>query len=166
MTQITETIDFAPAIVNVSGSTKTERQLSVVHQASGAAKMALSNQGGKVGAAARAGVANAGLEVIAKQASTGNYKPFAEYLAARLGEDFVITNRATFNALPDIMDMRILKAKQTKNGGYVTDKKTGGLKPSTAHALALELRAIAVEVIDMADRMYAANAAKRAAIAA
>lgn len=159
-------VDFSPAIINVSGANKSERQLSVAHHASGAAKMALSNQKGKLGAAVRAGVASAGLQAIAKAASNANYKPLAEYLAARLGEDFVISNRASFNSLPDQFEMRIMKAKQAKNGGYVMDKKTGAMKPSAAHALALELKATCVEVIDMAEAEYQARVAKCVALAA
>lgn len=161
-----QSVEFARAIVNVEGTTKSDRQLSVAYQASGAAKMALSNQKGKLGAAVRAGVANAGLQAIARAASTANYKPLAEYLAARLGEDFVISNRASFNSLPDQFEMRIMKAKQAKNGGYTMCKKTGAMKPTAAHALALELKAVCVEVIDMAEAAYQAEVAKRAALAA
>jgi len=146
MSQITE---FSPAIITVFGSTKTERQLSVVNSASPSTRMALANATGKMGIAARNGIANGGLNGIAKQASMGNYKPCAEYFAARLGQGFVISSRATFESLADQMEASIMRAKSAKNGGYVTDKKTGGQKPSAAHALALELKAIAVELVSV-----------------
>ena len=146
MSQITE---FSPAIITVFGATKAERQLSVINYASPSTKMALAIVGGKMGIAARIGVANDGLLGVAKQASTGNYKPAAEYFAARLGQGFVISSRATFESLADQMEARIMLAKSAKNGGYVTDKKTGGQKPSAAHALALELKAISVELVSV-----------------
>jgi hypothetical protein len=147
MSQITE---FSPAIITVSGATKLEKQLSVVNYASPSTRMALANATGKMGIAARNGIANGGLNGIAKQSSMGNYKPAAEYFAARLGQGFVISSRSTFESLADQMEARIMQAKSAKNGGYVTDKKTGGQKPSAAHALALELKAISVELVSVA----------------
>ena len=38
---------FTPALINVEGKTKTERQLSVVNQSSPYTKMALANAKGK-----------------------------------------------------------------------------------------------------------------------
>ena len=164
MSNIQTTESFTPAIIHVEGTTKSERQLSVVHHASGYTKMALANAKGKMGQAARAGIANGGLQAIAKQAAWPhcNYKPAAEYFAARLGKDFVISGRSTFESLADLFEMNIMAAKQTKNGGYVTDKKTGALKPSAAHALGLELKAIAVEMIEQAAQ-YTADAKLKAA---
>ena len=163
MTQVTE---FAPAIIAVTGATKLEKQLSVVNYASGYTKMALANAKGKMGIAARNGIANGGLQSIAKQAGAGNYKPAAEYFAARLGQGFVISNRATFESLPDQMEARIMLALSAKNGGYVTDKKTGGQKPSAAHAMALELKAIAVELVSLAADFAMQGREVRAAIEA
>jgi hypothetical protein len=159
-----QSIETTPAIINVTGATKSERQLSVVYAASGYTKMALANSKGKVGVAARNGLANGGLQAIAKQAAWPhcNYKPAAEYFAARLGKDFVISGRSTFESLADLFEMNIMAAKQAKNGGYVTDKKTGALKPSAAHALGMELKAIAVEMIEQAAQ-YTADAKLKAA---
>lgn len=159
-----QNIETTPAIINVSGATKSERQLSVVYQASGYTKMALANAKGKMGVAARNGLANGGLQAIAKQAAWPhcNYKPAAEYFAARLGKDFIISGRSTFESLADLFEMSVMAAKQAKNAGYVTDKKTGALKPSAAHALALELKAIAVEMVEQAAQ-YSADAKLKAA---
>jgi hypothetical protein len=163
MTQVTE---FAPAIIAVTGATKLEKQLSVICGASGATKMALANAKGKMGIAARNGIANGGLQSVAKAASTGNYRPAAEYFAARLGQGFVISSRAKFESLPDQFEERIMLALSAKNGGYTTDKKTGAQKPSAAHALALELKAIAVELVSVASEFAAERTANRQAIEA
>ena len=165
MNQVTTT-SFAPAIVDVTGSTKVERQLSVVAQCDGYTKMALANAKGKLGLAVRNGVANGGLMGIAKQASNGNYKPCAEYIAARTGKPFVISGRASFQSLPDQFEMSIMAAKSAKNGGYVLDKKTGAHKPSATHALALELKAIAIELIANAESFHAERVSAKSAIEA
>ena len=164
MSNVQTTETYTPAIVNVTGTTKSERQLSVVYNATGYTKMALANAKGKMGQAARAGIANGGLQAIAKQAAWPhcNYKPAAEYFAARLGKDFIISGRSTFESLADLFEMTIMASKQAKNGGYVTDKKTGALKPSAAHALGMELKAIAIEMVEQAAQ-YSAEAKAKAA---
>jgi hypothetical protein len=159
-------VSFAPAIVDVTGSTKVERQLSVVAQCDGYTKMALANAKGKLGLAVRNGVANGGLMGIAKQASNGNYKPCAEYIAARTGKPFVISSRASFESLADQFEMSIMAAKSAKNGGYVLDKKTGAHKPSATHALALELKSIAIELIANAAAFHAERVSAKSAIEA
>ena len=165
MNQVTTT-SFAPAIVDVIGKTKVERQLSVVSQCDGYTKMALANAKGKLGLAVRNGVANGGLMGIAKQASNGNYKPCAEYIAARTGKPFVISSRASFESLADQFEMSIMAAKSAKNGGYVLDKKTGAHKPSATHALALELKSIAIELIANAAAFHAERVSAKSAIEA
>ena len=165
MNQVTTT-SFAPAIVDVIGTTKVERQLSVVSQCDGYTKMALANAKGKLGLAVRNGVANGGLMGIAKQASNGNYKPCAEYIAARTGKPFVISSRASFESLADQFEMSIMAAKSAKNGGYVLDKKTGAHKPSATHALALELKSIAIELIANAESFHAERVSAKSAIEA
>lgn len=158
-----ELAQFTPAVIDVIGKTKTERQLSVVHHASPFAKMALANAKGKVGQAARAGIANGGLQGIAKAAAwpTCNYKPSGEYFAAQLGEPIVISNRAAFESLADQMEARIMKAKMGKNGGYVTDKKTGAQKPGATLAKLMELKANAVELVAAAKSFTDEAKAKR-----
>lgn len=163
---IAQSIDFKPAIIEVTGKTKTDRQLSVVRGASMQAKLALTDSKGKVGIMARAGVARSGLGAIAASAAKNNYGPAAEYFAARLGQPMVISNRASFDSLPDLFESSIMKAKMAKNGGYVEDKKTGALKPSPTHALALELKSIAVELVAHKESIIAERAAETAAITA
>lgn len=167
-----ELAHFTPAVIDVIGKTKTERQLSVVHQASTQTKLALANAKGKVGVAARNGIAYTGIQSIAKAAAwpTCNYKPSGEYFAAQLGEPIVISNRAAFESLADQMEARIMKAKMGKNGGYVTDKKTGAQKPGATLAKLMELKANAVELVAAAksftDEAKAQRAEAKAAITA
>ena len=160
-----ELAQFTPAIVNVSGKTKTERQLSVVTYASGYTKMALANATGKVGKAARDGIASGGIQAIAKQAAfpSCNYKPAGEYFAAQLGEPMVISNRAAFESLADQFEARIMKIKLSKNGGMVTDKKTGAEKAGATLAKAMELKAIAIEMVASAEYFSDEAKAKQAA---
>ena len=162
-TQIAQNVSFAPAIINVDGATKTDRQLSVIRNASTQTRLALANAKGKLGTEARHGIARAGLAEIAKAAANNNYRPAAEYFAARLGQPMVISGRASFDALPDVFEAMVMKAKMAKNGGYVEDKKTGAMKPSAAHALALELKAIAVELVAEKEAIFAEKQAARTA---
>ena len=140
-------VEFAPALIEVNGKTKAERQMSVVVHASGATQTAQCTMTGSVGKSVRASIARAGLESVAKAAAHNNYRPAAEYFAARLGEPIAISNRSSFESLPDLFQARIMKAKMGKNNGMREDKKTGTLVPGAALALALELKAIAVELI-------------------
>ena len=163
-----ELATFTPALVNVFGKTKTERQLSVVQDASPYTKMALANAKGKMGQAARNGIANGGVQAIAKQAAfpSCNYKPAGEYFAAQLGEPMVISNRAGFESLPDQFEARIMKAKLSKSGGMVTDKKTGALKAGATLAKLMELKAVATEMVASAKEFTADAKAQQAAITA
>lgn len=156
---------FTPASINVFGKTKSERQLSVVNTASAYTKMALVNAKGKVGQTARAGLANGGIMAVAKQAAypTCNYVPAGEYFAAQLGEPMFISNRATFESLPDQMEARIQRAKLSKSGGYVIDKKTGAQKPNAALSKAMELKAAAIEMVAAAKQFTEEAKAKQAA---
>jgi hypothetical protein len=159
---------FTPAIINVDGKTKTERQLSVVNHASPYTKMALANAKGKMGVAARAGIANGGIQAIAKQAAwpSCNYKPAGEYFAAQLGEPIVISNRAAFESLADQFEARIMKIKLSKSGGYTTDKKTGAQRISAAMSKMMELKAVATEMVASAEYFTEQAKSEKAAIAA
>lgn len=161
---MTNEISIRPAIITVEGKTKTERQLSVMAIASSQTKLALANAKGKVGQAARAGIAGLGLGGIAKQAAwpTCNYNPVAEYIAAQLGEPICISNRAAFESLADQFEARIMKAKLSKSGGYTTDKKTGALKPNASLSKLMELKAVAIELVAVANEISAQAKAERA----
>ena len=161
-------ITMSAVRVVVNGSTSSERKLSVVNTASGAAILALTGMSGAVGKAARIKTSEMGLSAIVKAASHDNYRPLAEYLAARLGECIVVSNRASFESLPDQMEQRILKAQASKSGGYREDKKTGAMVPNASLALAMTLKAECVEIIakqqELRDERTAVKAAERAAI--
>ena len=159
-----ELATFTPAIINVTGKTKTERSLSVITYASGYTKMALANAKGKVGLAARNGIASGGIQAIAKQAAfpSCNYKPVGEYFAAQLGEPMVISNRAAFESLADQFEARIMKIKMSKTGGYVTDKKTGAERVGATLAKAMELKAVAIELVAAAEYFTSEAKAKQA----
>jgi hypothetical protein len=164
--QVQTEVSYTPAIINVSGKTKTERQLSVVNTASTQTKLALASAKGKVGQAARNGIAYTGLKAIAQAAAKANYRPAAEYYAARLGQPMVITNRASFESMPDVFEAMIMKAKMSKNGGYSQCKKTGALKPTAALSIAMELKAIAIEMIDDVKAIVAESNQAQVAITA
>jgi len=163
MSNIVETLaPAAPAIIEVYGKTKSERQMSVVSQASSVTLAALCDAKGKVGQAVRGAFARDGLRGVARAAAwpTCNYKPMGEYLAARLGEPVVITNRASFLALPDSFEARIMKVKLSKSGGYTLDKKTGMTKPNATLSLLMRLKAECVEAIETVAQLSAEAKAK------
>jgi len=151
-----------PASVNVFGQNKVERQLSVAVHATAEARQALINSKGKLGQAVREGFATAGLVRCAEAASKGNYRPAAEYFAAKMGQPFVISTRASFDALPDLFQTMILRAKMAKNGGYIVTKK-GVTVMSGPHKQAVELLADAELLIAEKDRIFAARLAEHPA---
>lgn len=152
-----EIITTVAGAVDVVGKTNADRRLSVLDVAGVASTMALSASNGKVGKAARMLTSATGLESIASQASHNNYRPVAEYIAGRTGKASCVSNRASFVSLPDRFDEAVREARMGKNGGYVTDKKTGAQKPGAKLALALELKAVAVELVQRADELYKAR---------
>lgn len=144
---MTYEITTAPVYIAVEGKNKVERQVSVVRNATDSALTACLSMKGKVGNAIRESGARSGLVQIVQHCASGSYRSLAEFLAIRLGEAMVISNRSTYEALPDFFEARIYQAKLGKNGGFVTDKKTGALKPGAKLALAMELKSICVDII-------------------
>lgn len=153
-------VTVTPVIVNPEGATSTERRLDVIHRtASMPVLLALMTESGKIGKAARERAATGGQVGIVQQAASGNYRPLAEYFAARTGDAFVISGRAAFESLPDLFEAKILTARKGKDGGMKTNKD--GLEvPGPKLALALELKAIAVECIAEAKRIHEERRAK------
>ncbi len=139
-------ITIAPAIVNVSGKTKVERQVSVVRTASQQALTACLSLKGKVGNAIRANAASAGLLDVAAACVNSNYKPLVEMLSIRLGEPMIVSSRASFESLPDLFEARIMKAKLAKNDGMRIDKKSGALVAGSKLAVEMELKALVTGV--------------------
>ena len=160
MSEISNT-SFAPAIINVTGKTATERKLSVFVDASAQAQLALVSAGGKVGKAAVVRAAQIGLVQVVHSCANANYKPLAEFIAGRTGKPMVIGGRASFESLPDQFEVSIMAAKLKKSGGYVLDKKTGAMKANAELALAMELKSICVEMIAQVANIHAERASKR-----
>lgn len=157
-------ITIAPVIVNVTGKTKVERQVSVVSRASDTALSACLSMKGKVGNAIRAEVTHSGLVSVANACFNANYKPLAEMLAIRLGEPMVITNRASFESLPDFFEARIMKAKLAKNDGMRIDKKTNAMVSGSKLATELELKSMVVNIIRAVAEAHAAKKAEQEAV--
>lgn len=159
-------ITIAPAIVNVSGKTKVERQVSVVRTASQQALTACLSLKGKVGNAIRASAASAGLLDVAAACVNSNYKPLAEMLSIRLGEPMVISNRASFESLPDMFEARIMKCKLAKNDGMRLDKKSGALVAGSKLATEMELKAMVTDIIRAVNEYHATRKAEQQAVEA
>lgn len=139
--QITNTFnfditEFAPAHVQVTGLTTTEKKLSVIKQASAPTLLFMANAKGKQGKAAREGMTESGLQLIASAAGRGHYRPLAEAIAALTGETMTIGSRSAYDSLVDRFTDKLL---DLKNGGYVTDKKTGAQKAGSKRAVLLQV---------------------------
>ena len=136
-------VEYGPAQVIVAGKTVSERKISAVGQASAPALAYLSNQKGKLGKYALEGLAQAGEAMIAKHARGGNYKPLADAIASITGASLTIRNRAEFETLIGRFEDQL---RDLKNGGYVTDKKTGLDKPSAKRNTLMQVIALIQEV--------------------
>jgi len=158
---MTNEISIAPVYIAVEGKTRLERQVSVIHHATESALTACLSMKGKAGAAIREAGAKGGLVQIVQHCASGSYRSLAEYLAIRLGEAVIISNRSTYEALPDFFEARIYQAKLGKNAGMVVDKKTGALKPGAKLQLAMELKATCVEIISRARSIHEARKAEQ-----
>lgn len=139
------TCAFGPAQVLVSGKTLADKKLSVVEQASHFTLAALVAEKGKLGAAARNGMAMDGLCRIASATFNGNYRPLAEYISALTGESLTISNRATYESLVDRFQDRI---NDLKDKGLTYNKKQGvvvdGAKRKSYLKVIAALEAIAI----------------------
>lgn len=110
-------LSISPVKVDAVGTTGSARSLSVVSQACNTTRAMLVTAKGKVGVAARDGFAQEGATKCARACAQGNYRPIAEYLAVELGESVFISGRATYEALPDFIDMRIAAVLSSKSRG-------------------------------------------------
>lgn len=147
-------ITIAPVIVNPTGATAQARKLDVVHTTQSSHVLAaLVAEKGKIGAAARDRFAAGGQTGIVQQAASGNYRPLAEYLAAKTGEAIVISSRAAFEALPDLFEAKILTARKAKNGGMKTTSE-GIEVPGPKLAQAMTMKAIVTECIAECKRIH------------
>jgi hypothetical protein len=156
-------ITIAPVSIMVEGKTKALRQMSVIKDASSDALSAALTMKGKVGNAIRFSAAETGLAKVAIAASNANYRPLAELIALRLGEPVFISNRASFEALPDTFRAKIAMAQLGKNEGQRYVAKTDEWVDGAKLALARELLTLCERVIDYTQRVYSERAAKIAA---
>jgi len=144
-------VEFAPAVVVVSGLTATEKKLSVVNQASVAAMMYIAGTTkGKVGKAASENMGAMGESAIAKACRNGNYKPLADTIAAITGASLSITSRGSYEALVDRYTDQL---KDLKNNGFIEDKKTGALKPNAKRNVLVQVINLITEVQAIAASM-------------
>lgn len=142
---------FAPAVVVVSGSTATEKKLSVVNQASVAAMMYIAGTTkGKVGKTACENMGAMGESAIAKQCRNGNYKPLADVIAAITGASLSITSRASYESLVDRYTDQL---KDLKNDGFIECKKTGAMKPTAKRNVLVQVINLVTEVQSIAASM-------------
>lgn len=155
-------ISFIPATVNPEGKTTSERRLDVVRNASNAATMALCGASGAVGKVARGAASHSGLQQIAKACAEANYRPLAEYISAHTGNPTVISSRAAFEGMPDVLEAAILKAKNGKNGGY-RQKKDGTFVATSTLSTTMRLKAEVVEIVEAVRAVYADRAASKQA---
>ena len=148
-------ITMTPAIITVSGKTAVERKVSAMRQGDAATVAALCNASGAIGKAARAGVAAGGLVSLAHRAANNTYGPIAAYIGATLGVSFVISNRASFESVPDRFEALILDTKNSKSGGYRECKKTGAMVPNAKLATLLKLKAEFTDMVQQAQELRA-----------
>lgn len=142
--------EYGPAQVVVRGLTVTEKKLSAAQGAGTAALAYLSNTKGKVGKAAREGLSAQGEEMIARAARKGNYAPLAQSIAAIMGESLTISNRAAFECLADRFNDKL---RDLKGEGFILDKKTNAMKPTSKRNELLKVIGLIVEVQSMVAAM-------------
>ena len=140
-------VEFAPAVVVVSGLTVTEKKLSAVRGANFAALAYLSNNKGSIGKASRENLSQAGETLIARAARKGNYKPLADAIAAITGASLSITSRAAFDTLADRFADQL---KDLKGEGFIECKKTGAMKPNAKRNTLVQVINLVTEVQSIA----------------
>jgi len=155
-------ITMSPVIINATGTTKVERQFSVVQVASTNALTACIDMKGKVGVAIRQASAQVGMSKVLNDCVNGNYRSLAETIALKLGEPVVISGRATFEALPDMFEAKIMVIKQSKSGGMSTSKKTGITSVGAKLKLHLEIKSLVTDIVTEVSAIHAQRKAEKA----
>lgn len=146
----TQEISFTPAIANPIGKKVGERAQSVLVNSNSATALALINEKGAVGKAAREIAAQGGVVGIIQHCANSNYKSLVDYLAIKLNGAVIVRNRAEYALLPTILDMRIMDAEAK---GTVTGEK-----------LAAKLRIIKSDVVEIqaaAEELFLKRKAER-----
>ena len=149
-------IAIAPIIVNVVGEKKLERQFDLAKRMTSTAMQMCVNTKGKAGNEIRDNAAKTGFVDAAMKAAwpTCDYRPLAEAIAFKTGTSCVISNRASFESMPDRYEQEILNLKAGKNGG-MTVGSDGVAKPGAKLALAMELHNMCVAIREGASRISA-----------
>jgi hypothetical protein len=158
-----EIISWTPASIVVAGKTKSERQLSVLADAPSATLAVLGASKGKMGKTARELNAREGIKQIVTAMANANYKPLVAYIAGVLGETVTVTNWASAQSLPDRLEDKIAKAKSSKSGGYVIDKKTGAQKLNATLSTLMTLKSDVTECLALAAEIVTQRKAEREA---
>ena len=152
-------ISRAGRVVFNPNLTKTENRLDVLRGASRDVQLAFVAHKGAIGKAAREMSAPMGTDRVAERASYGDYKGVAEWFAVELGIPVIVSNRASFESLPDRMEGKVLEAKARKNGGMVERK--GVVMPGPMLKAALEAHAAACWMVAKAAELYEGRALER-----
>lgn len=155
-------ISNTPSGCVVNGKTSLDRKMSALVQGDHVTAMALCGAKGSVGKAARGLMSKTGLVRLADRAANNTYGPIAAYIGATLGVSFHISNRASFESIPDRFESMIADAKNAKNGGHRECKKTGALIPGAKLAALMTLKAEFVDMVQQADNIRASREVKEA----
>lgn len=119
--------EFIPAEIRVTGKTSTEKRLSIITVAEDSVQLFAASMKGKVGNAARDGIAGQGLRAMTMQAARGNYRPLAQCLALIQGENVYMTSRAAYESYGDVLGAKMdqladADKKYTKGGDKFSAK--------------------------------------------
>jgi hypothetical protein len=142
-----------------TGKTATDKKLSVVRTANLNASLMLAAHGGKVGKEAARQGALQGLDGLVRECANADYRGLASYIGALTGAAVCISSRASFESLPDRFEEAVQTARMGKNGGYSADGSKAGAKL----AIALTLKAFAVDMVAAVSAVHAERKAKREA---
>lgn len=155
-----EIITLVAGVALVVGKTAADKKMYAVSHANALATAALVTCGGAAGKEASRLTQTRALHGIAAQASHANYEAVAQYFSGRLGAPFTVSNRGSFQALPDRMDDMVKAIKSGKNAGMT--EKGGVQAPGAKLKLALELYNQAVTFVSEAEALFHARKVAKA----
>ena len=158
-----EIITTVAGVANVVGKTAADKKMYAVRNAGALATAALVGVGGAAGKEAARITQSRAMNGITAQASHGNYESVAQYFSGRLGAPFTVSNRGSFEALPDRMDDAVKAIKSGKNGGM--SEKDGVQVPGAKLRLAMDLYGDAVSMVSGAKALYLTRTGAKSAAA-
>lgn len=151
-TSVVESFSIAP-----TGKKVTDRRMAAVDLATHAASLSLiAADGGKVGKYAAQKNTRAALVDMAGHCANSNYKPLAEYIAARTGKVTTI-DRHVFHALPTLY---LAAMHDLESTGKAVSATTG--KNSAAYNMASELHTLCSQLLAASEEIRARRAAEKA----